>query len=160
MNEQTCLPVRKKLDHRGPLSIDVRQAVYFVTIAAADRAGRPFLDAVDAILEAARFYQANRRWFLSLLLVMPDHLHMLVHVPDGEGLSAVIGRWKQYLATQRGVAFQSNYFDTRIRDNEHFAEKWNYICWNPVRRGLVEKPKDWPYVIAFDQSTGLERPHR
>ena len=33
-------PTRKRLDHRGPLSVDVSSAWYFITICAEERCGR------------------------------------------------------------------------------------------------------------------------
>ena len=161
MNDKlTPYPVRRTLDHRGPLSISVGDAVYFITIVAAEREGAPFLDKVDVLLEAARFYQASGRWFLHLFLVMPDHIHMLVHVPPDIPLATVIGRWKHFLSSMKGIQFQKDFFDTRIRDDVHFAEKWKYICRNPVARGLVETPREWQHSIAFDPQTGAERKHR
>ena len=35
---QAILPVRKRLNHRGPLSIDVSSAWYFITLRAAEHA--------------------------------------------------------------------------------------------------------------------------
>ncbi|MCR5839364.1 MAG: TIGR02452 family protein [Kiritimatiellae bacterium] len=155
-----ALPVRKRLDHRGPLCIDVTDAIYFVTIAAARRGGTSLTDNAEPILEAARFYQQKAKWFLHLFLIMPDHIHMLVHVPATAQLVNVIGHWKSFLTTQKGIRFQENFFDTRIRDEAHFAEKWNYICKNPVARGLVGTPREWNHVIAYDPQTGEERVHR
>lgn len=157
---QCALPVRKRLDHRGPLWIDMSSAVYFVTIAAAERGGTTLIDNAELILEAARFYQARGKWFLHLFLIMPDHIHMLVHVPPTSQLADVVGHWKSFLTTQKGIRFQPNFFDTRIRDEGHFAEKWNYICRNPVTRELVDTPREWEHVIAFDPQTGEERGHR
>ena len=189
MNDN-CYPVRKKLDHRGPLSINTTDAIYFITIAAEERGSSVLTDCAEAILSAARYYQSMGRWFLHLFLIMPDHLHMLVHVPatgiddHGEseprsnedslgggcgvpgghalprGLARTIGDFKRFLTNKHGIRFQVNFFDTRIRDDAHFAEKWNFICRNPVARGLVALPKDWPYSIAFDSATMKERPHR
>ena len=153
-------PVRKKLDHRGPLTVRTTDAIYFVTIAAVGRGTTELVDRADVILSAARFYQTTAKWFLHLFLVMPDHIHMLVHVPPERTLADVIGHWKSYLTTQYGIRFQANFFDTRIRDQEHFAEKWDYICKNPVAKGLVATPREWPHSVAFDPSTGQERKHR
>ena len=144
-----ALPSRKPLDHRGPLWVDVSDAIYFITIAAAERGGTMLIDNADTIMNAARFYQDKAKWFLYLFLIMPDHIHMLVHVPPTSQLSDVIGHWKSYLATQKGIRFQVNFFDTRIRDAAHYAEKWNYICQNPVARGLVEAPREWKPGASF-----------
>ena len=201
MNDN-CYPVRKQLNHRGPLSINITDAIYFITIAAEERGSSVLTDCAEAILSAARYYQTTGKWFLHLFLIMPDHLHMLVHVPatgvdihgeseprsngdslgggcgvpgghalpagDGvpgghalpRGLARTIGDFKRFLTNKHGIRFQVNFFDTRIRDDAHFAEKWNYICRNPVARGRVALPKDWPYSIAFDSATMKERPHR
>lgn len=154
------LPIRKRLNHHGPSGINSADAIYFITIAAAERNTNILLDRADEILSSARFYQTTGKWFLYLFLIMPDHIHMLVHIPPERELADVIGHWKSFLTAQRDVRLQSNFFDTRIRNPEHFAEKWKYICQNPVARGLVATPREWPYVIAFDPKTGSERPHR
>ena len=191
---ETALPARKRLDHRGPLSIDVSGAWYFITICAAERVhyGRavsmkppptPFMNHADEILEAARFRHANGKWFLALFLIMPDHIHLIVHVPSvaavsskppyrtGDaavsskppyqcGLEYVIGDFKRWLSAKCGLRFQRDFWDTRLRDPAHYDEKFRYICGNPVRKGICATPRDWPYVIAFDRVTGEERPHR
>ena len=151
-------PVRKQLRHVPP--VPVPDAFYFVTICAAVRGGSELTDRAAQILEAARYRQARGTWFLALFLIMPDHIHMLVHFSPNKDMTAVIADFKRYLATFCGLSFQSGYFDTRIRDEAHYAEKWNYIVRNPVARGLAATPREWPHVIAFDRATGEERPHR
>ena len=208
-----ALPVRKQLDHRGPLSIDVRGAWYFITICAEGhrpwvmtkrngragaprtpdsspgRAGAPrtpqstdssFDEIAEVILQHAREYHQMGKWQISLFLVMPDHLHFIMHVPNvvdgvrgapalpgGESgvrgapaLPRVIANWKHWLTVEYGVAFQSNFWDTRLRDDAHYAEKFRYVCNNPVRKGLCATARDWPYGIAFDCETRQERRHR
>ena len=152
------LPVRKTLRHTTPFPCP--DAFYFVTICAAQRGTSTLTDNAAAILDAARHRQSLGRWFLSLFLVMPDHLHLLVHVPPSVAMSSVIRDFKRYLKKAYGISFQSGYFDTRIRDAAHYAEKWRYIVRNPVVRGLAATPREWPHVIAFDRVTGEERPHR
>ena len=177
----TTLPVRKRLDHRGPLSIDVACAWYFITICAEERVnyGRavsmkpprtPFIELASAILDAARFRHMNGKWFLALFLIMPDHIHLIAHFPNvvavsskppcRGGMEYVIADFKRWLSTEFGLRFQRDFWDTRLRDDAHYAEKFRYICNNPVRKGLCVLARDWPYVIAFDRVTGVERRHR
>ena len=196
----THYPSRKRLDHRGPLPIGTADAVYFITIAAAERGTTELSDKADAIISAARHYQSIGKWFLYIFLIMPDHIHMLVHMPTipvgrdvlgapqppptqpdtphrvrsilvgrdvlgapqppPRGLAKTIGDLKSFLSKKHGIRFQANFFDTRIRNQEHFAEKWNYIFHNPVAKGLVSSAREWPHSIAFDPATGQERPHR
>jgi len=173
-------PVRKPMNHTPPFCVDAADAWYFITICAAERGGTPFTDHAAAILDAARHYHRAGKWVLSLFLIMPDHIHLLVHVPmvGGDvpaprnapraagdvrpyrGLAKTIGDFKSFLNKKHHLSFQRDFFDTRLRDDEHYAEKWRYIVRNPVTRGLVASPREWPHVIAFNRDTGDELPHR
>ena len=180
----TALPVRKRLDHRGPLSIDVTRAWYFITICAeghcpwvmtkengravAPRPPQSELSAIaPLILREARENHVRGIWRLALFLVMPDHLHFIIHAGGGEdggrgatALPRVIARFKHLLAGRYGLRFQRGFWDTRLRNEAHYNDKFRYICNNPVRKGICALARDWPYSIAFEQETGLERRHR
>ena len=43
------------------------------------------------------------------------------------------------------VIWQQEYWDRFIRDERHFASSINYILDNPVKAGLVQESKDWPW---------------
>jgi REP element-mobilizing transposase RayT len=124
----------------------------------------------DMIVSAARWYHEHHKWRLVLFLVMPDHLHFIAHFPGECGgharrvtlpgecgharrvtlpMVSTIQQFKSYLNRIHGIRFQRDFFDTRIRDDAHFAEKYNYILDNPVRKGLCETAQDWPHVIKF-----------
>ena len=131
------------------------------TVGADHRAARSFEEFATLLLDEARFMHNAGKWFLSLMLVMPDHLHLIVHgPPGGRPLPLVIGDFKRYLTSHFGIRFQRDFFDTRIRDDAHYAEKFRYICNNPVRKGLCVTARNWRHVIAFDRNTGMERQHR
>ena len=174
---RVALPVRKRLNHRGPLSIDVSSAWYFITICAAERCdyGRavsmkppptPFMVHASAILDAARFRHMRGAWRLALFLIMPDHIHLIAHFPTitsdaavsskppYRGMEYVIADFKRWLSTKYGLRFQRDFFDTRLRDDAHFAEEYDYILGNPVRKGLCATPEEWPYSIAFSRING------
>ena len=67
---------------------------------------------------------------------------------------ALIQQFKSYLVRTYAIRFQRDFFDTRLRDDAHFAEKYEYVLGNPVRKGLCATPSDWPYSIAFSQIDG------
>jgi putative transposase len=49
---------------------------------------------------------------------------------------------------RRPAAFklwQRDFWDTQMRDREHYDEKLAYVRMNPVRKGLVATPEEWPY---------------
>ena len=73
---------------------------------------------------------------------------------------AVIGDFKRYLTLHCEIEFQKDFWDTRLRNEAHYAEKFRYICNNPVRKGLCEVARDWAHVIAFNRETGEELAHR
>ena len=43
------------------------------------------------------------------------------------------------------TALATRIFDHILRNDESYAEKWNYVRDNPVRAGLVELAENWPY---------------
>jgi putative transposase len=47
--------------------------------------------------------------------------------------------------TESSRFWQRRYYDRNVRDNKEFFEALKYIHRNPVRRGLVDKPEDWPW---------------
>ena len=54
----------------------------------------------------------------------------------GRGATAlprVIENFKHLLSSRYGLRFQRDFFDTRLRDDAHFAEKYNYILGNRVK---------------------------
>ncbi len=83
---------------------------------------------------------------MHLLLLMPDHVHCLVSFPATESMSVVITAWKHYLARQYALQWQRDFFDHRLRGDESYDEKANYIRQNPVRAGLVKTSAEWPHV--------------
>jgi len=99
----------------------------------------------DFILRSAEEYHRLHRWHCSLMVLMPDHLHALIQVPERLKLYRIISSWKSYLTKNLGIRWHRGFFDHRIRRSESLNEKWNYIVMNPVRAGFVTQPKDWPH---------------
>jgi len=111
----------------------------------------------SAIFETARQYHASQRCYVKLLLLMPDHLHMLIGVPGDAQLSNLIRDFKRITARMAKIDWQRNFFDHRLRHDESLAKKFEYICQNPVRAGLITQGEKWPYAIDandLDTRTG------
>jgi REP element-mobilizing transposase RayT len=50
--------------------------------------------------------------------------------------------------------WQRRFFDHVLRNEESYAQKWEYVRENPVRAGLVANADDWPYageIITIDR---------
>jgi putative transposase len=83
-------------------------------------------------------------------VIMPDHVHLFVHV-----LNIKLGEWIKGLKRALSAAiverghtesdWQPGFFDHLLRNDESYEQKWEYVRANPVRAGLVVKPEDWPF---------------
>ena len=76
---------------------------------------------------------------------MPDHVHALLSFPTAEPMAAAIRDWKRFTSTKAGVAWQRGFFDHRIRNDESWEQKAEYIRQNPARHGLVARAADWAW---------------
>src|SRR5207247_5450730 len=85
------------------------------------------------LFESARRYHSSQRWYLKLLLLMPDHLHMLIGVAGNAHLPRLIRDFKRITARMAKIDWQRNFFDHRLRHDESEYEKVAYIRANPVR---------------------------
>ncbi len=66
-------------------------------------------------------------------------------------LAQLIRDYKRITAKIAGIRGQRNFFDHRLRHDESLAEKFAYICQNPVRAGLIFSENHWPYIFIPDQ---------
>jgi putative transposase len=58
--------------------------------------------------------------------------------------------WKRWTARNLGVVWQRDFFDHRLRQNESYREKYDYIMANPVRAGFVATAEEWPHLWKAD----------
>jgi|TARA_B110000438_G_scaffold287660_1_gene320221 putative transposase len=124
-------------------------SLFFLTICCEERGRNQLCDkaVAESLLGAASFYMNQSSWFVRLFLLMPDHCHALISFPPDSNMSGTIGDWKRFTAKKTGVVWQKGYFDHRIRCDESWEEKADYIRMNPVRKDLVLKSSDWPWVL-------------
>ena len=89
------------------------------------------------------------QWSVGKYVVMPDHVHFFCTPMTWErDFENRIRYWKRLVTNSAhlGRIWQSGCWDTQIRKHETYEQKWDYTHLNPVRRGLVQKPEDWPYA--------------
>jgi REP element-mobilizing transposase RayT len=93
---------------------------------------------------------------LHAFVVMPDHVHMLL-TPWSElatitrGIKGRSARQSNLLLGRTSHAFwQDESFDHWLRHSDNFESALLYIERNPVRAGLVEEARQWPYSGATD----------
>ncbi len=120
---------------------------YFFTLVTRDRANL-FDEATVSILREALKREKQRRPFeVQAMVVLPDHLHCLWLLPAGD--SDYPARWreiKKHLSKclARSV-WQPRYWEHSIRDAHDWRLHVDYIHYNPVRHGYVDRAEDWPW---------------
>jgi putative transposase len=147
------VPRRKRLPHEIPSWVDPRKAIYFISINCEARSKNQLAltDVSNKIFETVRHRQEKFLWWPYLFLLMPDHLHGLFSFPPSDKPSRlVVSKWKEWTAKEIGIVWQRDFFEHRLRKDESHIEKANYILQNPVRKGLVTRPEDWPFVYFGD----------
>lgn len=170
-------------------------ASIFFTVALADRGARTLVNQVEALRQAVRVTKAERPFRIDAWVVLPDHMHCVWTLPEGDAdfsvrMAAIKARFTRALTgndrrvgfhptmveqegnvlvirsdggvephptvnerlrtrskvmKQDGRVWQRRFWEHHIRDDAAFAACVRY-CWiNPVKHGLAEHPKDWPY---------------
>jgi putative transposase len=125
--------------------------VHFITFSCYRR--RPNLCAAEA---CSAFVSAVERVRLDYGLcvygyvVMPEHVHLLMNEPERNTLAQAIKSLKQGVARRLALRaadsfWQARYYDFNVWSEHKFVEKLRYIHRNPVKRGLVQRPEDWPW---------------
>ena len=67
-------------------------------------------------------------------VIMPNHIHMIIQKTNGKSISSDIRSFKTLVTKKAGRSvWQTSYYDHIIRNDEDYAEKWQYIDENPTR---------------------------
>jgi putative transposase len=104
------------------------------------------------------------RWrygfFIAGYVVMLEHVHLLLSEPHEEPLAMALKAIKVSVAKQsREQPFwQPRYYDFNVYTERKRIEKLKYMHRNPVRRGLVDRPEDWPWSSFRHYLTGEDGP--
>jgi putative transposase len=134
---------------------------YFFTVNLADRSSDLLIHEIGSLRSAVAHALASKPFFIDAWVVLPDHLHAVWTLPDGDSdfswRWATIKRlfsWQQQggeyrsasraAKRERGI-WQRRFWDHLIRDEDDFRAHVDYVHYNPMKHGLVSHPADWPY---------------
>ncbi|MDE0013397.1 MAG: transposase [Candidatus Poribacteria bacterium] len=133
--------------------ISIPGAYYSITLAASNREqilttpGAPTL-----IFQCFDWLESNERLEWLCIMIMPDHIHTVFQLQNKQTLPQLIQSFKRFTAKQinvklarTGAVWQENYYDHGIRRDASLNAIIRYCYENPVRKGLVEQPRDYPY---------------
>ena len=124
---------------------------YFFTVTLKDRSARTLIDHVEMLRESVTTVRARWPFTIDAMVVLPDHLHALCTLPDGD--TDYSTRWRLiksgFSRSLRGAStpsvWQNRYWEHTIRDDEDYRRHVEYIWFNPVKHGHVERVGDWPH---------------
>jgi len=128
--------------------------VYFFTVVTHDRA-QVFIneERVEVLREAFRKVMAVRPFQIDAMVVLPEHLHCIWRMPEGD--ADYSSRWREIKkAVSRQIdtttnkrnermVWQRRFWEHAIRDEEDWRKHVDYIHFNPVKHGLAKLPGEW-----------------
>jgi putative transposase len=139
-----CLGDSVPMFQRHPIQ---NQALMFVTTNTAKR--KPyFAKAAYArqAIESLYRVQMFNPFFLYAFVVMPDHCHLLMHVPEFGSISKIVSAWKRSVAFEVGHPLWQTRFHLKSIDAPD--RLIDYIHLNPVRGKLCVAPDEYPWSSA------------
>lgn len=121
---------------------------FFFTVTVADRSSTLLVDRVDVLRDATRKTREALPFTIIAAVVMPDHLHAIWTLPEGDTNYST--RWrliKTHFTKSLGIAspWQRRFWEHTIRDERDLANHIDYIHINPVKHGYVQRASDWPH---------------
>jgi putative transposase len=137
-------------------------ATWFFTVNLAKRNNNALLvDSIEHLRQAFRYVMQRRPFIINAAVVMPDHLHCIWTLPNGDTdyptrwnllkghFSRAIDKGENISASrmrkrERGL-WQRRFWAHLITDQKDFNQHVDYIHWNPVKHGWVKQVADWPY---------------
>ena len=126
-----------------------------------DRRGSLLVDHVEQLREAVRRARAARPFRIDAWVVLPDHMHCVWTLPEGD--SDYSTRWRDIKRRfskslpkaeilnasrarrgERGI-WQRRFWEHTIINEADYSAHIDYVHLNPVKHGLVTRAIDWPY---------------
>ena len=152
--------------------LDNRAIMLYVTVVTGKRNAMLADKAVQDCIVAA--WKAAADWLVGRYVIMPDHIHFFcapatypppdfhrwmkqwkAQVSRSFPIGLRAGRAHGRAATSAALPnvplsrppplFQRDCWDRQLRTGESYAQKWEYVRNNPVRKGLVAHADEWPY---------------
>jgi REP element-mobilizing transposase RayT len=94
--------------------------------------------------------------------VVPDHLHVLVEVPEGKSLKTFVRLFEQlsgYRLKQAvgDFAWQTSYYDRVLRTDQAIVDVAEYIWENPLKEGLAAAWEKYPFSGPREAFSQVQR---
>lgn len=135
---------------------------YFFTINLENRKSTLLIDEIDKLKKAIKIVKSKHPFKIDGVVVMPEHLHMVITLPVqdvdySKRLSLIKSNFSRAIQLQEPISisrkkkrergiWQRRFWEHLIRDDNDYEQHINYIHYNPVKHGYVNKPIDWKYT--------------
>src|SRR5690606_38507394 len=115
----------------------------------------------DALRRAFAVTRAVRPFNVLSIAVLPEHLHCVWQLPDGDADNAT--RWRQIkrefsralepteprtasrqFRRERGI-WQRRFWERLVTGDDDLRAHVDYVHFNPVKHRLVARASEWPY---------------
>ncbi|MFL0797173.1 MAG: transposase [Cellvibrionaceae bacterium] len=133
---------------------------FFFTASLQDRSKTYLVDNIECFRQSVRLTKQKYPFEIIAAVVLPDHVHMIWQLPQGE--SDFSKRWqmikkeftKSLLAHSVPVSrksenrynlWQSRFWEYTIRNEQDLERCINYIHYNPVKHSYVTRVWGWPF---------------
>lgn len=163
----------------------VAGGTYFFTVTLRHRSSDVLVRHVGLLRNAFRKVRTDRPFTIDAIVILPDHLHAVWTLPDGD--ADYSRRWRAIKSNfthelrlsgmpltpdKRGEyrLWQRRFWEHTIRDDTDFQRHVDYIHWNPVKHGLTQCVADWPYssfhayvrlgLLPLEWATAINDPSR
>jgi putative transposase len=135
--------------------------VFFFTVTLADRSSTILVEHIGRLRRTYTLVQQRYPFETIAVCVLPDHLHAIWSLPEGDGNYPL--RWSliksgftrglkadaacspsKRAKRERGI-WQRRYWEHAIRNDADLERHVDYIHFNPVKHGYVPGVCDWPH---------------
>jgi putative transposase len=136
-------------------------SVFFFTVVLAERPSSRLIEEIERLRQSYRTVQAARPFETVAVCVLPDHVHSIWALPEGDadfstrwgliksgfsrGLDPAPERSESKVAKREKGIWQRRYWEHAIRDDADLERHVDYIHFNPVKHGYVTRVADWPH---------------
>jgi putative transposase len=140
--------------------VKVASGSYFFTITLQNRQSSYLIDNVDFLREVFKEVKSQYPIYIRAIVILPEHLHTIWTLPPKDTNYSTRWQLLKSLFTRKLVKngvnliknakgeynlWQRRYWEHAIRDETDMQRHIDYIHYNPVKHGMVNNVKDWPY---------------
>ena len=140
---------------------NTKGGTYFFTVNLAERHSTLLVDNITALRGAFKKVMHDYPFVIDAVVILPEHCHAIWTLPKED--SDFSTRWRlikfnfsqslpkterinvsRQHKSERGI-WQRRFWEHQIRDDLDYIRHKDYVYYNPIKHGYVNRLIDWPY---------------